>query len=307
MRRFSMSVMMVVLAIGLSVVAAQDRVARAPSTPNNAQAGPVSQAQAALDQAATANKYAFVFFWKDKNPQTDKAFEATQAAAAKFAERPELVSVKVTDPAEKPLVDRLGMSRAPLPMVLAIAPCGAVTKGITATFDESQFREAFVSPCTANCIKALQAQKLVLLCVQPKSAGVQQVSMQKGVKDFTADPQYAANTKVLDLDAGDSTEAKFLADLKVDAKTAAPVTVLIAPPAAVVGAFTGEVTKNNWWPSSSRRNRVVARAESAARTVVARRSRRSKSCVCEHSFCARFSSARVNCSPASWRSCWESR
>jgi hypothetical protein len=91
-------------------------------------------------------------------------------------------------------------------------------------------------------MNALQAQKLVLLCVQPKSADVQPASLQKGVKDFTADPQYAA-TKVVGLNASDPAEAKFLTDLKVDAQTAAPVTVLIAPPAAVVGAFPGDVTK----------------------------------------------------------------
>jgi hypothetical protein len=243
MKCFSMSVVLVILAVGVSVVAAQDRVARAPSTPSDAQAANVSLSQAALERTAAANKYAFIFFWREKNAQTDKAYGALQTAAAKLADQADLVSVKATDPVEKPLVDRLGMSRAPLPMVLAIAPCGAITKGITATFDEDQLRQAFVSPCTAECMKALQAQKLVLLCVQPKSAEVQLASLQKGVKDFTADPQYAANTKVLGLNASDPAEAKFLADLKVDAQTAAPVTVLIAPPAAVVGAFTGNVTK----------------------------------------------------------------
>ena len=36
----------------------------------------------------------------------------------------------------------------------------------------------------------------------------------------------------------------FLKDLRVDPKTTAKVTVLIAPPAKVVGTFVGEVTKD---------------------------------------------------------------
>ncbi len=45
------------------------------------------------------------------------------------------------------------------------------------------------------------------------------------------------------LHAGDAAEAAFLKDLRVDPKTTDRVTVLMAPPAAVVGTFTGEVTK----------------------------------------------------------------
>jgi hypothetical protein len=93
-------------------------------------------------------------------------------------------------------------------------------------------------------MKALQSQKLVLLCVQPQAAQAQPAPVQKGVKDFVADPQYAANTKVVSLNATDPAEAKYLKDLRVDAQTSAPVTVLIAPPAAVVATFTGDVTKD---------------------------------------------------------------
>ena len=54
------------------------------------------------------------------------------------------------------IVDKYGVSRSPMPLVLAIAPCGAITKGFTKTFDEDQLRTAFVSPCTAECMKALK-------------------------------------------------------------------------------------------------------------------------------------------------------
>jgi hypothetical protein len=141
------------------------------------------------------------------------------------------------------LIERYGMSRAPLPMVLAIAPCGAITKALLKTVDEKQLREAFVSPGTALCMKHLQAKKLVLLCVWPKGPRVQQVSLQQGVKDFADDPEYADNVAVVHLNAGDAAEAGFLKDIKVDPQTTAPVTVLMSPPAAVVGTFVGEVTK----------------------------------------------------------------
>jgi len=67
------------------------------------------------------------------------------------------VGVNVSDPAEKPMV---------------------------AKFDEKQLFQAFVSPGTASCLKAFQARKLVLLCVQTRSPQIRQVSLQQGVADF---------------------------------------------------------------------------------------------------------------------------
>ena len=93
-------------------------------------------------------------------------------------------------------------------------------------------------------MKALQDRKLVLLCVEPASPQVKQVSLQPGVQEFRADEEYVKNSQVVFLDAGDAAEAGFLKDLRVDPKTTAKVTVLIAPPAKVVGTFVGEVTKD---------------------------------------------------------------
>ena len=232
-----------VVALGVTAATAQDRVARVPSATDQAAAINVSQGQAAIDKATTAQKYAFIFFWKDKTPQTDKAWGILQPAMANVADSAVVVSIQATDPAEKRIVDKYGVTRAPMPLVLAVAPCGAITKAFTGAFDESQLRTAFVSPCTAECMKALQDRKLVLLCVQQSGPQVRQVSVQKGVRDFTEDKQYAQNSKVVVLNASDPAETAFLKSLQVDPQTLAPVTVLMSPPASVVGTFSGEVTK----------------------------------------------------------------
>ena len=85
-----------------------------------------------------------------------------QSAMKKWTESTDSIGVQITDPNEKPVVDKFGVSRAPMPLVLALAPNGAITKGFPIKFDEKQLREGFVSPCTAKCLKALQDRKLVL-------------------------------------------------------------------------------------------------------------------------------------------------
>ncbi|MCE5269177.1 MAG: hypothetical protein LLG00_14975 [Planctomycetaceae bacterium] len=226
------------LAMGLTIDAAQAAVPNAGDSSVFASPG-----AKALATAAKNNKYLFVFFWRDDTQRSRQVRAALQSALPKLADKADSVEIRTTDEVEKQLVARFGASRSPMPLVLAVAPNGAVTKGFLTPCDERQLREAFVSPCTAECMKHLQAKKLVVLCVWPKAPKVRQVSLQQGVKDFTEDADYAANVAVVNLNAGDAAEVGFLRDLKVDPQTATPVTLLMAPPASVVATLTGDVTK----------------------------------------------------------------
>ena len=231
---------------GLSLAAmltlAADR-ARAVTPAEKPAPAVASRATTALDTAAKNNKYLFIFFWRDDTQQSRVMRGVFQSAMAKMTDTADSVEVQTADAAEKQLVARYDVSRSPMPMVLAIAPNGAITKGLPTRFDENQLRQALVSPCTAECMKALQDRKLVLLCIERPSPQVQQVSLQKGVEEFTTDKQYAESSKVVVLNSSDPAEGAFLKDLRVDPKSAPRITVLLAPPGSVVGTFAGEVTK----------------------------------------------------------------
>jgi len=123
-------------------------------------AGPAAQAAspgtAALENAAKENKYLFIFFWKEDTQQSRVMRSVFQTALAKLTDTAQSVEIQAGDPAEQQIVTRYGVSRAPMPLVLAIAPNGAVTKGFPTRFDENQLQQAFVSPCTAKCMRAIQ-------------------------------------------------------------------------------------------------------------------------------------------------------
>jgi hypothetical protein len=221
----------------------QDRIARSPTGAVPGNATNPSPAQAALEQSAAANKYVFIFFWKDSNQQTDKAWSVLQPAINKMADSATVVSIQTTSPTEKAIVDRFGVSRAPMPLVMAIAPCGAITKTLTGTFNENQLHTAFVSPCTQLCLKALQNRKLVLIYVSEQADQTASIAMPQGVHDFKADKQYGAATEVLLLNASDQAESGFLKDLQLDTNSAKPKIVFIAPPASIIGVFDAAITK----------------------------------------------------------------
>lgn len=227
--------------VGLCRVASAQRVAARTTTAVGSSAS--SPGLRALDQAAAARKFTFVFFWREQNAETDRAWSVLHAAAGKMSDWADVVAVQTTNPTERALVDRFGTGRAPMPLVLAVAPCGAVTKAFTSGFDEAQLRTAFVSRGTQLCLKALQDRKLVLLCVVDQ-AGPNGSGVPAAAQDFKADQRYGAASEIVLVSAGDAGEARFLSELKVDNRFSKPFTVLLAPPGSVIGQFDNRATKD---------------------------------------------------------------
>lgn len=197
-----------------------------------------SPGQAALDTAAKDKKYTFILFHKGDDAATQAARKALAAALSKRAGQADSVAVSVADASEKPLIDRWALGRSPMPLVLAVAPNGAVTGGFAVKVTEQDVAGAFVSPGMADCLKATQARKLVLLCVQPAAGATLPV----GVKEFKADAQYGPVTEVVTVRGDDAGEAGFLKTLGVK-PSGATVTALLAPPGSLLGTFEGPVGK----------------------------------------------------------------
>jgi hypothetical protein len=196
----------------------------------------------ALNKAAAANKYLFAFFWKTEDEFTRAKRKVFDAAVTQIAERADAVAVSVTAKAEGEIVEKFGLDRAPMPLVLAIAPNGAITGGFPDSFSEQELLDAFASPCLEKVVKALQDRKLTFLCVQnAKTAGNE--GCLQGVRDFCADERYRSATEIVMLDPAAKAEAKFLSDLKISADTASAVTVFLAPPGSPIAMFEGATTK----------------------------------------------------------------
>jgi hypothetical protein len=227
------------LAITLALVMTVDTKA-APPKDNSAPTA--SRAAAAMDTAAKHDKYLFIFFFDKEDAHTQAMKGVFAAAMQKMSDRAEGIAVNVADPAEKPIADKFRTRGAPMPIVLAIAPSGAPVQAFPKTFDEAQLQKAFVSRCTAKCMKAIWDQHSILLCVQNDKTQFNEEAM-NGVKAFKADPKYAKGIDVIMLNPADEAEQSFLKDLQVDASAGKAVTVLVMPPGAPVARFTGALTK----------------------------------------------------------------
>jgi hypothetical protein len=199
-----------------------------------------SPAQAAQASARQGQKYLFILFWKEDNPATRGVKQTLDAALAGRGGQAASVLVRTSDPAEKAVVAQFGVSRSPMPLVLAVAPNGAVTGGFPLKLTEQDIAGAFVSPGTAACLKGTQARKLVLLCVQPAQGST---GLPGGVSEMKADPQYGPATEVVTVRADDAAEASLLKVLELSPKAGVVTTALLVPPGRRLAVFEGPFTR----------------------------------------------------------------
>ena len=232
-----LSLLAVVLAMYIAGPAADAAAPNEVAAPAAASPG-----AAAMDKAAKDNKYLFIFFYATKDTNTDAMYGVLQTATAKITDRANSTAIYVADPAEKPIIDKFGVRGAPMPLLLAIAPTGAATRAFPKKFDEAQLQQAFVTPCTAKCMRAIQDRHSILLCVQSEKTQFNQEAMQ-GSDAFKADPQYTKGTEIITLNPAEEVEQPFLKALQVDPKTPTAITLLVTPPGAPVARFAGAVTK----------------------------------------------------------------
>lgn len=197
-----------------------------------------SKGDAALAEAAKANKSLYVVFYRTWDTATAAMAGVVKASVDKNAAQTTWTSVAITDAAEKGMVDKYRVGRAPMPLVLAVHPRGVVTGAYMQKVTEVQLAGCLVSSVKAECMKSLQQEHLVLLCLQTPS---QQV-VPPAVRQFQTDPAFANRTQVLIAQLGDATEAGFYKELGIDQRGQAPVIVFMAPPGVLVGKYSASTS-----------------------------------------------------------------
>ncbi len=199
---------------------------------------------AALEQASQENKYLFIYFHDgddEINGVSRKTFELIMDT---MTDEAMWVAVNKNAPTERRIVEKLRVQTAPMPLVVAMAPNGAVTGGFAPgqEITEESLRGVIATPGLQKCLKALQERKIVFLCAQNKKTKFNSAAMQ-GVNDFKSDPQFAQFTEIITIDPADKIEEKFIAQLKIDPNTNGAITAFLAPPGSIIGKYEGATDK----------------------------------------------------------------
>lgn len=229
-----LAITFVSVTVGLVTYAGEEPApAKADATP--------PPSELAFKQASAAGKHLFIFFFDEDNETTRTARKAIDEVLAKMADVAQQIVIKKDSPEEIVLVTKYGIDTAPMPLVLVLAPNGAVTLGcLGQNITEERLRAGIASPAQQQCLKALEDKKVVILCALGKGVADDAAEL-KGIRDFKADPKNAS-VEVVRLDPKDGKETGFVNQLKIDPEVEM-TTLVLAPPRALLKRFNGEVTK----------------------------------------------------------------
>jgi hypothetical protein len=198
-------------------------------------------AQQSLKAAADAGQYAIVVFHKDQGPATASMVSTVQNGVQQRPGRATAVVVNASLGNEKALVDRFGLARTPMPVAVAVAPNGAITGIYAKTISDERLAKAFVSPGVADCIKWMQAGKLVFVWARSGSSSL----LPACVEDFQRDAEFAGRSTLVTLDQADAAEADFFKQLGIDTSQRVDAVGLLAPPGVLVGTFGVNASKGD--------------------------------------------------------------
>jgi arsenate reductase (thioredoxin) len=121
-------------------------------------AAPQGAGQAALS-AVHGRRYFFLLFHKEGDAAKLTVWQTLKAAVAKWPGQVMAVNIRVNDPAMKAVVDRYGVGRSPLPLVLAVTPDGAVMRRFDLKLKEQDIADVLLSPGQAAYMKLEEKQQ----------------------------------------------------------------------------------------------------------------------------------------------------
>lgn len=211
------------------------------AAPGAMAAAKTSPADTAIQAAAKQGRYAVVTFYKQNDTASTKMLEEAKKLQATYSARASFVIADAGNAVHKDLVSRYGADRAPMPLTLVIAPNGAVTAGYPNAINKTDISDAFVSAGMADVLKALQDSKLAAICLQSSKTKLNKESL-AAAEGLKYGAQFRDAMEIVKIDLSDSSEAKLIQTLKVDANTENAQMVIIAPPGRIMGTFDGTAT-----------------------------------------------------------------
>lgn len=187
-------------------------------------------------------KFKFILFWKANDAATQKMTETLRRAVEERSSQAEWSTVNVRDPQNRAIVDRYGVHRAPMPLVLCVAPNGAITGAYPRNLNAQAVDSAIVTPAMAEATKAMQDKKIAIVHVMAED----DTPLPTGATDLMADPTFEGRIATVDVALSDPLESRFVSDMKINpADVYGSTIVLFAPPGVEVSKFPATATADD--------------------------------------------------------------
>lgn len=186
------------------------------------------------------NSYTFLFFGDTKTEEGEKMHATLEGITQELINKKvDIVEVTPNDPKEGKLINLFKIQESPV--VLIIAPNGAVTGYFSKTVDKKALVESLISLKETEIIKSLQEGRVVFLCFyrdkEPDFAAIK--TKLKAVAD-----NFKGAVNVIYASSGDKKEEKLREKFEMSSGTT--TVIIIIPPGRAVAKLEGsDITKAN--------------------------------------------------------------
>jgi hypothetical protein len=196
----------------------------------------------AIELAQTRQQYLFLMFYDKQDDSYQQMEETITNFQRRSSEAIQFYKALTTDLKEADIVKRYGISRAPLPVVLAFAPNGAVTGGFPQKISNEQLEKYIVPELIMNILKSVQANKVALVVLKNSNTKFNN-EVTAAANDFSKDERLNGFVDIIQQNPKQSEINDFLNQCKLDNNITEAAVVLIVPPGKIGGVYSGKMTK----------------------------------------------------------------
>lgn len=187
-------------------------------------------------------EFLFMLFYEKKDNSFQEMQKTVQAFSKNSAKTIKTYEALTTDSKESDVIQKYGINRTPLPVLLVFAPNGAITGGFPQKVTEEQLSSCMVPKLIMNILKSVQAKKVALVLLQNKNTKFN-TETTNVANEFSKDNRLLGYVDIIKQDPSDGDIKDFLTQCKIESTTKEATTVLIVPPGKIGGVYSGKITK----------------------------------------------------------------
>lgn len=202
-----------------------------------------TNAKSAIADAFAAGQFLCLVFYETKDASFTEMSSSIETFIKTSTNKISVYNAKAADPANQEVQDRYFITKGNLPMLLVLAPNGAVTGGSPKTVTADQMKQfTSFSDLMLKIIKPLQEQKVVLVALQNASTKFNKDSW-AGVTDFANDANYKDLVAAVKADPTATGSQDFVKQCQLIPPLTEATVVVLIPPGKIAKIMNGIVTK----------------------------------------------------------------
>ncbi|MCU0609434.1 MAG: hypothetical protein MUF22_06695, partial [Chitinispirillaceae bacterium] len=205
-----------------------------------------TNAKSAIAEASAAKQFLGLVFYEAQDASLTGISSSVTAFNKTATKKLSIYKAKLGDPANSEIAKKYGIqSGGDLPLILIIAPNGAITGGFPKAITAEQLKQSVnISELMLKTIKPLQEQKVALVALQNGATKFSAESW-KGVNDFANDANYKNLVVAIKADPSVPGSQDFIKQCQLITPVTEATVVVLLPPGQIGKILTGKITKDD--------------------------------------------------------------